>query len=165
MGLNLEPKDGDTLLSQEEIDLLKPKHISTREQLDEVEQDNIEDAIQWILLNNKSEMEKVFSKEFQDLVHTKMLSKVWKWAGTIRTKETNLGTDPINIEVERKKLNDDAVYWIKNKSFEPIELAIRFHHRLVQIHCYPNGNGRHSRIMADIILEKIFGLKPIKWME
>jgi Fic-DOC domain mobile mystery protein B len=165
MGLKLEPKEGDTDLSPDELDQLIPKHISTRTQLDELEQDNIEDAILWILQQKELDTLKIFSKDFQDLVHKKMLSKVWKWAGQNRTRKTNIGVSPAMIEIERKKLNDDAVYWIENNSFEPYELALRFHHRLVQIHCYPNGNGRHSRIMADIILEKIFSKNPLVWID
>lgn len=60
-------------------------------------------------------------------------------------------------------LLDDAILWYKNEVFQPDELAIRFKHRLVSIHCFPNGNGRHSRLMADVIIEKIFGKEVFSW--
>ena len=163
MGLKLEPKEGDTLLSPEELDELIPKYITNRHQLDEVEQNNIEDAYQWLLSKKLDTIEQLISPEFQDELHKKMLGKVWKWAGKIRRKETNIGVNPFQIEIARKQLIDDLIFWYNNKIFDPIEMAIRFHHRLVQIHCYPNGNGRHTRIMADLILEKIFSLAPINW--
>lgn len=163
MGLKLEPKEGDTELSPEELDLLIPNHITTRKQLDEVEQNNIEEAIQWLFTLKTIEVPKLFSIEFQDSLHKKMLGSVWKWAGEQRAKETNIGVKPQQIRIERKKLNEDAMVWLKNENWNPIETALRFHHRLVQIHCYPNGNGRHSRIVADTILEKIYGNEPIVW--
>ncbi len=163
MGLKLEPKEGDTLLSPEELDELIPKYITNRQQLDEVEQNNIEDAFQWLLSKKVDTIEQLISPEFQDELHKKMLGKVWKWAGKIRSREANIGVNPIKIQFLRKQLIDDLMFWYKNKTFEPIEIAIRFHHRLVQIHCYPNGNGRHTRIMADLILEKVFNSAPINW--
>lgn len=165
MGLKLEPKEGDPLLSPEELEMLIPSHITTRKQLDEVEQDNIEDAIAWLISIRTLSAEKIFSHEFQDQLHLKMLEKVWKWAGKHRTRETNIGIfhTPAMIEVERRKLNDDALFWCQNNTWPSVELAIRFHHRLVQIHCYPNGNGRHSRIIADIIMERLYELQPLNW--
>ena len=163
MGLKLEPEENDTLLSPEELDELIPKYITNRHQLDEVEQNNIEDAFQWLLSKKVDTMEQLISPEFQDELHKKMLGKVWKWAGKIRSREANIGVNPLKIETLRKQLIDDLIFWYKNKTFDPIEIAIRFHHRLVQIHCYPNGNGRHTRIMADLILEKIFNSAPINW--
>lgn len=164
MGLKLEPKEGDTELSPEELDLIIPKHITTRKQLDEVEQNNIEEAFLWLFSLKTIDASKLFSTEFQDLLHKKMLGNVWKWAGTQRTNETNIGVRPDQIAVERKKLNEDALFWLSNNTWNPTEMALRFHHRLVQIHCYPNGNGRHSRIVADTILEKIYNKEPLSWI-
>ena len=164
MGLALNPKEGDTELSQEELTLIIPKHISTRKQLDEVEQNNIEEAFQWLLSLKLIEATKLFSVEFQDLLHKKMFGNVWKWAGSQRMNETNIGVKPFEIAVERKKLNEDALFWVNNETWNPTEIALRFHHRLVQIHCYPNGNGRHSRIVADTLLEKIYNKDPLSWI-
>ncbi|MDQ3142708.1 MAG: mobile mystery protein B [Bacteroidota bacterium] len=164
MGLKFEAKEGDTELSHEELDLIIPGHVTTRKQLDEVEQNNIEEAFQWLLSLKTIEASKLFSEEFQDLLHKKMFGNVWKWGGEQRKKETNVGVKPNQIVVERKKLNEDALFWIHNNTWDPTETALRFHHRLVQIHCYPNGNGRHSRIIADTILEKIYNKDPLTWI-
>lgn len=114
MGLNLEPKEGDTELSQEELDLIIPKHITTRKQLDELEQNNIEEAFQWLLSLKTIEATKLFTIEFQDLLHKKMFGSVWKWAGGQRKAETNIGVKPNQIAVERKKLNQDALFWLRS---------------------------------------------------
>jgi Fic-DOC domain mobile mystery protein B len=163
MGLKLQLKDGDTELTPGELDMIIPTHIISRKHLDEVEQNNIEEAFQWLLTLRTFDAEKIFSTQFQDLLHKKMMGNVWKWAGEQRKTETNIGVKPHLIAVERKKLNDDALVWIKNKTWGPVETALRFHHRLVQIHCYPNGNGRHSRIIADTILEKVYNVEPLAW--
>jgi Fic-DOC domain mobile mystery protein B len=165
MGLKLEPKFGDIELSPEEMDLLIPAHISNRKQLDQAEQYNIEEAIQWLFSLRKLDAEKLFSVEFQDLLHKKMFADVWKWAGKQRSKETNIGIKPRHISVERKKLNEDALFWFENNTWDPTEMALRFHHRLVQIHCYPNGNGRHARIIADIILERLYKKEQLIWAQ
>lgn len=146
------------------MDLLIPRHITTRNQLDEVEQNNIEEAYLWLRSMKSIQPEKLFSVAFQDILHKKMFGNVWKWAGKQRTRETNIGVIPGLIAIERKKLNEDALYWIEHTTWRPVETALRFHHRLVQIHCYPNGNGRHARIVADIILEKIYKVNPLPWV-
>ena len=92
-----------------------------------------------------------------------MFGKVWKWAGTFRKSEKNIGVDWIKIGIELRILLDDTNYWIENDTYPPDEIAIRLKHRLVSIHCFPNGNGRHSRIMADIIIESVFGKEVFTW--
>ena len=164
MALILEPKEGDTLLSPDELNLIIPSYITNRIQLDEVEQANIEDAMQWIYLSGSIKPKTLFTREFQNSLHKRMLGNTWKWAGQTRKKETNIGVLPYEIEIRRKQLNDNALYWVENKTFLALELAVRFHHELVKIHCYPNGNGRHSRIMADLILMKIYNLPEINWI-
>ncbi len=92
-----------------------------------------------------------------------MFGEVWSWAGQFRKSNKNIGVDWTIIGIELKKLLDDAEFWIKNSSYNPDEIAIRFKHRLVKIHCFPNGNGRHSRMMADIIIESIFEMEVFDW--
>ena len=92
-----------------------------------------------------------------------MYGDVWKWAGKFRISEKNIGIPWPQIGIELKKLLEDIKYWIENNTFLPEEMAIRFKHRLVAIHCFPNGNGRHSRLMADIIMESIFGKEIFTW--
>ena len=92
-----------------------------------------------------------------------MLGDVWKWEGKFRRSEKNIGIDWIKIGMELRMLLDDTNYWIEYDTYSPDEIAIRFKHRLVNIHCFPNGNGRHSRIMADIIIESVFGKEVFTW--
>ncbi len=162
MGLDFKYIDGQTPLSEEEKEELLIKSITTRGELDELEQLNIEKAIEWIL-NKKISKDKILTEEFIKSVHKKMLGDVWEWAGKFRKSEKNIGVDWIRIGVELRMLLDDTNYWIENNTYPPDEIAIRFKHRLVNIHCFPNGNGRHSRVMADIIIEFVFGKDVFTW--
>ncbi len=162
MGLKLDYIDGQTPIDDEEREGLLIETISTRSELDEFEQHNIEGAILWVL-GRKFSARQVFDEAFICNVHKRMYGNVWAWAGEFRKTDKNLGIDKFKIPVELKVLCDDALYWFQNGSYPPIETAIRFKHRLVSIHCFPNGNGRHSRLMADIIVEKLYGLQPFSW--
>jgi len=162
MGLDFKYIGGQTPLSEEEKESLLIKSITTRGELDELEQLNIEKAVEWTLKNKFSE-EKILSEVFIKSVHKKMLGDVWEWAGEFRRSEKNIGVDWIRIGVELRMLLDDTKYWIENSRYPPDEIAIRFKHRLVNIHCFPNGNGRHSRLMADIIIESVFGMNVFTW--
>ncbi|MDA3953019.1 MAG: mobile mystery protein B [Bacteroidales bacterium] len=162
MGLDFKYIEGQTPLSEEEKEGLLIKSITTRGELDELEQLNIEKAVEWTL-KNKLSKERILSEEFIKLVHKKMLGDVWEWAGKFRKSEKNIGVTWIRIGVELRMLLDDTKYWIDNDTYQPDKIAIRFKHRLVNIHCFPNGNGRHSRLMADIIIESVFGMYVFTW--
>jgi Fic-DOC domain mobile mystery protein B len=162
MGLNLTYNDGQTPLDEDEKEGLLIKSISTKGELDEFEQQNIEDAIQWTL-TRKFKTDKILSESFIQQLHIRMYSSVWKWAGEYRKTNKNIGVDKLEISVALKSLIDDAAYWLEHNVYEPDEFAIRFKHRLVSIHCFPNGNGRHSRMIADIIIEKIYQLPAFSW--
>ena len=131
------------------------------QQLNEFEQTNINEALQW--LNSKRKIKAVLSEEFMIQLHKRMLGMVWKWAGQFRRTETNIGIDWTRISMELRLLVDDANFWVEHQTYLPEEIAIRFKHRLVSIHCFPNGNGRHSRIMADLIYQHVFDLKKFGW--
>lgn len=162
MGLEFEYKYGQTPLEEEEKEGLKIKSITTQGELDEFEQLNIEKAVEWTIHSN-FKLEKILTEKFIKNIHLRMYSDVWKWAGEFRKTEKNIGISWTQIEIELKNLLDDTKYWIDNNTFPPEEIAIRFKHRIVSIHCFPNGNGRHSRIMADIIMESIFGNEIFSW--
>jgi len=162
MGLELEYQDGQTPIDEDEKKGLLIKSITTNGELNEHEQLNIENAVEWII-QTKFKPDKILTEQFIKKVHKKMYRDVWKWAGEFRKSEKNIGVEWINISVELKYLLDDTKYWIENKIYSPDEIAIRFKHRLVKIHCFPNGNGRHSRIMADIIIESVFGKDIFTW--
>lgn len=162
MGLELEYKDGQTPLDESEKEGLLIKTITTHGELDEHEQMNIEQAVKWTV-ETKLSLEKILTEEFIKSLHKKMLGNVWAWAGGFRKSQKNIGVNWIKIGVELKGLLEDTKYWIENKTYPPDEIAIRFKHRLVNIHCFPNGNGRHSRIMADILMESVFGKEAFTW--
>lgn len=161
MGLTLFNTEGQTPLNPEQINGLKIKTISTQQQLNEFEQTNINEALKW--LNSKRKINHVISEDFIIKLHKRMFGMVWKWAGKFRKTETNIGIDWTRISIELRLLVDDANYWAAHKTYMPEEFAIRFKHRLVSIHCFPNGNGRHSRLMADLIVLHQFGLEKFSW--
>jgi len=152
---------GATPLDNDEMEGLKIKTITTRSELDRWEQQNIGDAMDW--LESRKNKSDILNEGFVKKLHEKMLGKVWEWAGSFRKTDKNIGVDKYRIGIELKNLLDDAQYWIDNKTYESDEIAIRFHHRLVQIHCFPNGNGRHSRLMTDTLLTDILDKKPFTW--
>ena len=162
MGLGLDYIDGQTPLEQDEINGLLIPTIATRGELDEFEQQNIEKAIMWTM-NRSFKAEVIFNEGFIHKVHTQMYGDVWSWAGEFRKTNKNIGVDWWKISLELKYLLDDVLYWYKKDTFPPDEIAIRFKHRLVSIHCFPNGNGRHSRLMADIIIDKIYKQPVFSW--
>lgn len=166
MGLDISYEDGQTPLDEDEKDSLIPYIISTRGELDELEQRNIEEAIRWTINRRKRfTLDEILSEEFVKELHPKMFGGVWKWAGSFRNSNKNLGVDKFQIGVELRQLLDDCRYWIENETFSPDEAAIRFKHRIVSIHCFANGNGRHSRLIADIIIQKFFGGNEFTWGE
>lgn len=162
MGLNFEYINGQTPLNEDEKEGLLIGTISTRGELDEFEQANIQQAIEWTL-RNKFRQDQILTEEFVLLVHKKMFSEVWEWAGTKRKSNKNIGVDKYQITTELKTLLEDCKYWIDKKTFNPDETAIRFSHRLVKIHIFPNGNGRHSRLIADILVSHVFNKPVFTW--
>lgn len=151
---------GATPLTPEEQDGLKLKHITNRGELDRWEQDNIQDALSWLNRRRKAD---ILDEDFILLLHKRMFNKVWQWAGSFRRTDKNIGVSWTKVRMELRNLLDDTKTWIEFKSYSPDEIAYRFHHRLVLIHLFPNGNGRHSRLMTDIILIEIFKQDPFTW--
>ncbi len=162
MGLKFSYISGQTPIDEEEKEGLKIKTILYQSQLNEFEQKNIEDALLWIKGKNFA-VEKVLTETFVKDIHKRMYKDVWRWAGLFRKTEKNIGVPFHKIGIELKYLLDDTRFWIENKVFEPDEIAMRFKHRLVSIHCFPNGNGRHSRVMADIVIQKLFDRPVFSW--
>ena len=154
-----EADDNSTPLTAEEKDGLKLKWITLRSELNEAEARNIAQAQVWLLSNKNKD---VCSDTFLRDLHKKMFGDVWKWAGEYRTSERNIGVAPYQIPMKLIYLFDDVNFWIENKTYSNREIAVRLHHKLVQIHPFPNGNGRVSRLMADIVLEKLEG-KKLYW--
>lgn len=162
MELKLDYIEGQTPIEEDEKEGLLIPTISTRGDLDEFEQANIEQAVEWSI-STDIDKDEFLSERFILRVHKKMFGEVWDWAGTIRKTNKNIGVDKTQISIELKKLIDDCKYWIENEAFSPDETAIRFSHRLVKIHLFPNGNGRHSRLIADIMISKVFDEPVFTW--
>jgi Fic-DOC domain mobile mystery protein B len=150
--------DAATPLTYDEKKGLKPAWVTYRHELNEVEQFNILDGTRWAARQRQDPLAEDFLRE----LHRKMLGDVWEWAGEYRDSDRNIGVDPWKIRIEMRTLIDDVRYWIDHKSFEPDELVVRFHHRLVHIHPFPNGNGRHARLAADLLIKRLGG-KPFSW--
>ena len=152
--------EGATPLDPDEMDGLKFKHVTTRGELDELEQANIETGLLWLSRQRRKD---ILTDDFVVTLHERLFGDVWHWAGTFRKTEKNIGIEPLYIGVELHKLIDDARYWVEHGTYDPIEAALRLHHRMVFIHPFPNGNGRHARIMADEVLKRTYGAAPIDW--
>ncbi len=162
MGLELQYEDGQTPLDENESEGLLLKTITTQGELNEAEQLNIEEAVEWTL-RRKFGKDDILSEGFCNELHRKMYSGVWRWAGTFRKTNKNIGVDKFQIPVDLRALVDDCRFWIDHKTYPEDEIAVRFKHRIVSIHCYANGNGRHSRLMADVIVSHIFGRPVFSW--
>jgi Fic-DOC domain mobile mystery protein B len=163
MGLELDYFNGQTPLDEDEKEELLISTISTRGELDEFEQQNIENAMTFFW-SRRIKIEKFFTEEFIREVHRKMFGEVWRWAGQFRKTDKNIGVDKWQIAIELKRLLDDTHYWLNKNVYEPEEIAIRFKHCLVSIHCFPNGNGRHSRLMADLLINRVCNHQsPFSW--
>jgi Fic-DOC domain mobile mystery protein B len=158
--MNFEYPEGATPLEREEAEGLLLSHISTRKELDRFEQENIIEAEKWAFKGRKKDS---LTVDFFLRLHKKMFGSVWRWAGQFRTSDKNIGVPVWQISTELKKLCDDVAFWIGNATYPPDEIAARFHHRLTMIHPFPNGNGRHARLMTDILLEKVLGQPHFTW--
>lgn len=154
-----EADDNSTPLTAEEKNGLKLKWITLRSELNEAEARNIAQAQLWLAANKKKD---VCSDTFLRNLHKKMFCDVWVWAGEYRITERNIGVAPYQIPMKLMQLFDDLNFWIDNKTYSNHEIAVRLHHKLVQIHPFPNDNGRVSRLMADLVLRKLEG-KTLYW--
>jgi len=143
-----EPDDAATPLSPEEQAQLIPAYITLRHELNEAEQANILDAERWAFARTRA----VLDERFLSGLHQRMFGRVWRWAGKYRITPRNIGVDAYRIAQELRQLLEDGRYWIENATYAPDEIAARLHHRLVWIHAFPNGNGRHARLAADLLL-------------
>jgi Fic-DOC domain mobile mystery protein B len=155
----LGPQNAGTPLTAEEQEGLIPSYVTVRSELNEAEQANILEAREWAFARQRDPL----NEEFLETLHRRMYHRVWRWAGRYRTSGKNVGdVDAYRIPTELRQLLDDCRYWIEYKTYDPDEIAARFHHRLVFIHCYPNGNGRHARLAADLLLRSMV-CEPFSW--
>ncbi|MDP1524311.1 MAG: mobile mystery protein B [Rhodocyclaceae bacterium] len=151
MTVKLDYPPGATPLDADELASQIPGHITTQGELNEWEQLNIVQGDQWA----RKQRKEILNEGFLRQLHKQMFGETWKWAGEFRKTDKNIGVGWLKIGVELKKLLDDTRYQIEYASYLPDEIAVRFHHRLVLIHPFPNGNGRHARLMADLLVERL----------
>lgn len=162
MGLDIEYIHGQTPIDEDEKEGLLIPSITTLAELNEFEQLNIQKAIEWTL-TKKFKTDQIISEPFVRDLHKKMFGDVWSWAGSFRKSNKNIGVDKHTIGISLKQLLDDCHFWIDNNTYDPDEISIRFKHRIVDIHCFPNGNGRHSRLIADVLSQQVFNRPVFTW--
>jgi len=144
-------REGNTNLTREDFDGIKLKHIRNMKQLDEAEAVNILEGLNYV---ENHQSEDILNLEFAKKLHKKLFGHVWKWGGEFRKSEKNIGIVPYKISTELLKLLENTKYQIQEKSYEPEEIGARFHHGLVFIHPFQNGNGRWARIYTELLYKK-----------
>ena len=160
--LGAEP-DGATPLDDDDLDGLIPDHVSTRSELNQAEFENLLAALPWAQRHaDRSDPSEMLTPHFLFALHRRMFRDVWRWAGRQRQRETNIGVAPSQIPEQLKAALDDAAYWHAHETFPAREIAVRLHHRLVAIHPFPNGNGRCTRLIADLYLRSA-GSRSLTW--
>jgi len=140
--------DDATPLASEERDGLMPSYVTLRSELNDAEQANILEAEEWAFARGRN----VLDERFLNNLHKRMFGNVWKWAGQYRRTGKNIGIDAYKLPAELRQLIDNARYCIEHTTYNPDEIAARFHHQLVFTHPYANGNGRHARLATDLLL-------------
>ena len=150
---------GATPLDPDEAAGLVPSHITTQADLNAWEQANILQAVRWVARQKKRDL---LTEGFVRDLHRRMFDQTWKWAGTFRQSNKNIGVDRTQVAVKLLNLLDNTRFQIDHKVFEPDELVVRFHHQLVWVHAFPNGNGRHARLMADELAQQL-GRPRMTW--
>lgn len=143
--------DANTPIEPEEREQLIPTYITTRAELNEAEQISIADADRWAFSRPRDVLDEAFLCQ----LHKRMFKNVWKWAGAFRRTPRNIGIDAYRIPMELRRLVEDTRFWVESGTYDADEIAIRFHHRLVEIHPFPNGNGRHGRMAADLLAKQL----------
>jgi Fic-DOC domain mobile mystery protein B len=139
--------DANTPLTAEEREQIIPSYITLRHELNEAEQINIGVALRWADARRRD----ILDRDFLSELHQRMFGDVWRWAGQYRTTARNIGVEAYRIAMDVQQAIDDARYWVGHATYQPDEIAVRFSHRLVAIHPFPNGNGRFSRLVGDLL--------------
>lgn len=153
-----EDDKANTPLEAEEREQLIPSYITLRRELNEAEQINIANAAKWLVSRKRD----VLDEKFLRNLHTRMFGQVWKWAGDYRKTPRNIGVEAWRIPMDIAQAIDDAKFWVTNETYSPDEIAVRFSHRLVAIHPFPNGNGRFSRMVGDLFAQQL-GQPRFSW--
>ena len=156
VALNLDYEPGQTPLDPDEAAGLLPGHITTQGDLNEWEQANILRAEQWAGRQRKAQ---VLSEAFCRELHRRMFDQTWRWAGQFRQSDKNIGCDWRQVPLKLRQLLDNTAFQLAEGVYPLDEAASRFHHQLVLVHPFPNGNGRHARLMTDLLLRQQGGTR------
>lgn len=152
-----QPDDATPLRPEEAAALRVP--VVDRRQLNEIEAANVASGRAWALRSRKD----CLTADYLCELHKRMFGDVWRWAGNYRTFDVNIGNTPfVQVPVEVRQVLDDARYWMDNGTYAPAELAVRLHHRLVLVHPFVNGNGRCTRLLADVVVKRLKAA-PLSW--
>ena len=154
---------GATPLTEEDLQGLKIPSVTTQGQINEVEAANIIRGQEWALRARIIRMPEMLSDEFLLRLHRQMFGEVWKWAGQYRRTNTNIGVEYHLIRPELRRAYDDARGWLERNTYAPDEFAVRLHYRVVTVHPFRNGNGRHARMLAHLTLVRHFKAPPLPW--
>lgn len=152
--------EGSTPIDFDEVSALIPS-LSTQSELNEYEARNIRKAMDWAASSRQIRSSLLTAETLKQL-HQRMFNATWRWAGQYRKTEKSIGVTPYRISSELKILLDDVHCWLEFKTYDPDEIAVRFHHRLVWIHPFVNGNGRHARLSADLLCYQQ-RISPFSW--
>jgi Fic-DOC domain mobile mystery protein B len=156
-----DKRDACTAINLDDTAALKP-NLATQRELDQWEYQNILEARAWALATKRLKDTDPFSEPYIRELHRRMFNRTWRWAGKYRRRNTNLGISYTQIVEQLGQLLGNAKYWIDNKTCDLDEAAVRFHHEMVSIHPFQNGNGRHARLLADVVATK-FGRDSFSW--
>ena len=161
MALNHGLPVGATPLDGEELEGLLPSHLVNRNQLNEWEQQNIASALLW-LERQRQRRQRPLEEAWLRRLHREMFGQTWRWAGQYRNSDKSIGIDWRQIRMQLPALLGDIGYQVEYRLETPDQIAVRFHLRLVAIHPFPNGNGRHARLIADVLIEQL-GAPRFSW--
>jgi Fic-DOC domain mobile mystery protein B len=152
--MKFEYPPGATPIDPDEAAGLIPKHLTLQREVNEYEEANILEAVEWLFARRRGDP---LDDRFIHAVHTRMFDHTWEWAGQARRSDKNLGVPWTEIAARLRQMLDDVRAQIQYRAYAPVEIAARYHHRLVSVHVFPNGNGRHARIMSDLLLFQLAG--------
>ena len=154
MAIKFEYAPGATPIDPDEAAGLIPTHLTLQRELNEYEEANILEATEWVLARRRGDP---LDERFIHVVHGRMFDQTWKWAGQPRRSDKNVGVAWVEIAAHLRQMLGDVRAQIEHQAYPPKEIAARYHHRLVALHVFPNGNGRHARLMADLLLTELAG--------
>lgn len=157
--MNQAASAGQTPLDPDEAAQLIPRHLTTQGDLDEWEQTNILKAQSWL---SRQRSAAVLTERFCRELHRRMFDDTWKWAGQFRQSDKNIGCTWTQVPTRLRQLLDNTTYQLEARPQPVDEIAVRFHHQLVLIHPFANGNGRHGRLMTDVLLRQC-GARAFSW--